>query len=182
MPRYAETDPKTLDAAQRAVYDAIVAGPRGQVQGPFHMLLRSPELCRRTQALGEYLRFGSSLPPRLSEFAILVTARFWRAQFEWHIHARFAAEGGLDADVIETLRTGGDPSPLLKPDEKAVYDFAKATHERHAVDDTTFARATAELGEAGVIDLVALIGYYTLISMVLNVYEVPVPGGETPLK
>ncbi|MEQ8247420.1 MAG: carboxymuconolactone decarboxylase family protein [Alphaproteobacteria bacterium] len=181
MTRFAEVTPETLSDAQRAVYDAMIAGPRGAVQGPFHILLRSPELCARAQALGAFLRFGSSLPPRLSELAILVTARFWGAQFEWYMHAPFAAQGGLHDDIIETIRTGGDPRALMQADEKAVYDFAVATHERHGVDDALHAEATAQLGEAGVVDLIGLLGYYTMISMVLNCYEVPVPDGATPL-
>ncbi|MDA0368506.1 MAG: carboxymuconolactone decarboxylase family protein [Proteobacteria bacterium] len=181
MTRFAEVNPAALTPAQRKVYDAMIAGPRGAVQGPFHVLLRSPELCARAQALGAFLRFDSALPPRLSELAILVTARFWTAQFEWYMHAPFAAQGGLSADIIEAMRTGGDPRALMQADERAVYDFAVATHERHGVEDAVYAEAHAQLGEAGVVDLVGLLGYYTMISMVLNCYEVPVPGGATPL-
>jgi len=179
--RFAEADPKTLTDGQRVVYEAMVAGPRGAVVGPFHPLLRSAELCARAQSLGAYLRFDSALPPRLSELAILVTARFWSAQFEWHEHAKFAAKGGLSDAAIEAIRVGDDPSDALKGDEKAVHAFAVALHTHHIVDDATYAEATAQLGEAGVTDLVGLLGYYTLISMVLNTFEVPVPGGATPL-
>ena len=181
MSRFAESDPQTLTDAQRVVYDAMVAGPRGAVVGPFHPLLRSPELCARAQSLGAYLRFDSALPPRLSELAILVTARFWGAQFEWHEHAKFAAKGGLSDVIIERIRVGDDPRASMQADEKAVYDFAHALHRDHVVDDATYAEATAQLGEAGVTDLVGLCGYYTLISMVLNTFEVPVPGGAKPL-
>jgi 4-carboxymuconolactone decarboxylase len=179
--RFAEADSQTLTDAQRVVFDAMVAGPRGAVVGPFHPLLRSPELCARAQALGAYLRFDSALPPRLSELAILVTARFWSAQFEWHEHAKFAAKGGLSDAIIEAIRVGDDPTALMQADEKAVHDFAIALHTHHAVDDATYAVATEQLGETGVTDLVGLLGYYTLISMVLNTFEVPVPGGARPL-
>jgi len=179
--RFAEADPKTLTEGQREVYEAMVAGPRGAVVGPFHPLLRSPELCYRAQALGAYLRFDSALPPRLSELAILVTARFWSAQFEWHEHAKFAAKGGLSDAAIEAIRVGDDPSDTLKADEKAVYAFAVALHTHHIVDDNAYTEAMVQLGEAGVTDLVGLLGYYTLISMVLNTFEVPVPDGAPPL-
>lgn len=181
MTRFAEADPAALSPAQRKVYDAMVAGPRGAVVGPFHPLLKSPELCDRAQALGAFLRYDSALPPRLSELAILVTARFWSAQFEWHEHAKFAAKGGLSDAVIEIIRLGDDPSALLQDDEKAVYAFAVALHTDHAVDDATYAAALRHLGETGVTDLVGLLGYYTLISMVLNTFEVPTPDGGTPL-
>lgn len=181
MTRFSEADPAALTDAQRVVYDAMVAGPRGAVVGPFHPLLRSPELCDRAQALGAFLRFSSALPPRLSELAILVTARFWTAQFEWHEHAKFAAKGGLSDAVIEAIRVGDDPTALMQDDEKAVYAFAVALHNNHAVDDETYTAAQSHLGETGVTDLVGLLGYYTLISMVLNTFEVPVPGGAKPL-
>ncbi len=181
MTRFAEVNPAALTPIQRTVYDALIAGPRGAVQGPFHVLLRSPELCARAQALGAFLRFDSALSPRLSELSILVTARFWTAQFEWYMHAKFAAEGGLSGEIIETIRLGHDPRGLMQADEIAVYDFAVATHERHGVEDAVYAAAHAQLGEAGVVDLVGLLGYYTMISMLLNCYEVPVPGGATPL-
>ncbi len=182
MSRYSPVDPDQLSPAQREVYESILAGPRGAVQGPFHLLLRSPDLCSRAQALGAFLRFDSALPARLSELAILVTARFWGAQFEWYMHARFAAEGGLSAHIIEAIRTDDDPRPLMAADEKVVYDVAKTVHESHRLDDATYQRATEQLGEAAMVDLIALLGYYTLISMVLNVYEVPVPDGSRPLE
>lgn len=165
-----------MTEAQQRVYQAIAGGPRGGVRGPFNALLRSPELADRVQKVGEYLRFDSSLPPRLNELAILVNARFWGSKYEWYAHRPLAEKSGLAPAIADDLARSVRPSGM-QPDETVVYDFCTALHTTHAVDDAIFARAVAVLGERGVMDLIGVSGYYTLVSMVLNVAEVPLPAG-----
>lgn len=182
MTRFKEIPAERMTEAQREVCAKMVAGIRGRVPPPFQALLPSPTLCGHAQALGEFLRYKTSLPPRLSELAILVTARFWAAQYEWHVHAQMAEKGGLDPRIIVAIAEQRDPGALMKADERAIYDFARVLHENHKVDDATYGNAVRELGETGTVELVGLLGYYTLISMTLNVFEVPVPGGTQPLR
>jgi 4-carboxymuconolactone decarboxylase len=165
-----------MTEAQQRVYQAIAGGPRGGVRGPFNALLRSPELADRVQKVGEYLRFDSSLPPRLNELAILINARFWDSKYEWYAHRPLAEKSGLAPAIADDLARNARPS-RMQPDETVVYDFCTALHTTHAVDDAIFARAVAVLGERGVMDLIGVSGYYTLVSMVLNVAEVPLPAG-----
>jgi len=165
-----------MSEAQRKVYCDIAAGPRGGVRGPFNALLRSPDLADRAQKLGEWVRFNSSLPERLKEFAILVTARYWSAQYEWHSHHAHALKAGLDPRLAAELAQGKRPSGM-SGEEAAVHDFCKQLHENKAVDDATYARAVEHFGERGTVDLIGVIGYYTLVSIILNVDRVPLPGG-----
>lgn len=167
-----------LTDAQKEVYDAIAGGPRGGVRGPFGPLLRSPELADRVQKLGEYLRFKSSLPARLNEMAILINARFWDSKYEWNAHKPFALKGGLAESIADDLAQNRRPRNM-KADEEVVYDVCMALHKTHFVDDALFKRAVAAVGERGVVDLIAVSGYYTLISMVLNVAEIPLPAGAS---
>jgi 4-carboxymuconolactone decarboxylase len=176
MARMPDLDPAKLSPEQRKVYDAILAGPRGHVVGPLRVWLQSAELADRAQALGAFCRFGTSLPPRLSELAILVTGAHWRAAFEWHAHAPMGLKAGLDAAAIEAIRVGQKPG-LTKSDEIAVYDFARELLETRKVSDATYARAVAALGQTGVVELVGILGYYGLISMTINAFEVPLPEG-----
>jgi len=165
-----------MTEAQQRVYRAIAGGPRGGVRGPFNALLRSPELADRVQKVGEYLRFDSSLPARLNELAILINARFWGSKYEWYAHRPLAEKGGLAPAIADDLARNVRPSNM-QPDEIVVYDFCTALHTTHAVDDALFARAVAALGERGVMDLIGVSGYYTLVSMVLNVADIPLPAG-----
>ena len=165
-----------MNEAQRRVYQSIAAGPRGGVRGPFNALLRSPELADRVQRVGEYLRFGSSLPARLNELAILINARFWGSKYEWYAHRPMAEKGGLAPAVADDLARNKRPAGM-QADETVVYEFCTALHTTHAVDDALFERAVAMLGERGVMDLIGVSGYYTLVSMVLNVAEIPLPAG-----
>ncbi len=174
--RFADLAPEAMTDAQKKVYEAIAGGPRGGVRGPFNPLLRSPELADRVQALGEYLRFNSSLPPRLNELAILITARYWSAQYEWYAHHKLAMKAGLDPKIAEQLARGVRPEGM-KPDEAAVYDFCKEMHEQKAVSDAVYKVALDQFGERGVVDLIGVSGYYTLVSMVLNVDRAPLPPG-----
>ena len=171
-----------MSEAQRRVYRAIAAGPRGGVRGPFNALLRSPELADRAQKLGEYLRFGNSLPAPLNELAILVTARTWGAQYEWYAHAKLAAQAGLGSDVIAEISNRRRPGKMTS-EEAAVYDFCTELHEKKEVSDAAFKAVLERFGERGVVDLIGVAGYYTLVSMVLNVDRVPLPDGQPdPLK
>jgi 4-carboxymuconolactone decarboxylase len=168
-----------MTASQRKAVAEITAGPRGGLIGPFVAALRSPELMRRLQHLGEYLRFANALGPRLTEFLILLTARSWTQQFEWAVHAAIAAQCGLGKKKIAAIAAGRRPAALRK-DEAAAYDFFKDLERRKTVRDSTYARALAALGEAGIVDMLALIGYYTTLAMILNVARTPLPPGSVP--
>ena len=178
-PRFPELKREQMTDAQKRVYDSIAGGPRAGVRGPFGPLLRSPELTDRVQKLGEYLRFDSSLPARLNEFAILINARFWDSKYEWFAHKILALKGGLSETIAADLAQNKRPANM-KPDEEVVYDFCTTLHRQHFVDDALFQRAVTMFGEQGVMDLTAVSGYYTLVSMVLNVAEIPLPAGEKP--
>ena len=179
MTRIPPLSPENMTDHQKQVHDTIVSGPRGVVRGPLAVWLNRPELADCAQALGRYCRFNTSLPPRLSELAILTTARFWKSQFEWSAHKPIGLKAGLTPDVIEAIRTNQDPE-FEHEDEAVVYAFSKTLHNKHHIDDALYARAVALLGEEAVIDLTGILGYYTLISMTINVFEVPVPDGATP--
>ena len=178
-PRFPPLDAESMTPDQRRVADAIASGPRGGLRGPFQAWLRSPELADRLQKVGEYLRFNTSLPRRLNEFAILITARAWDAQFEWYAHHRLALEAGLDPKIAEALARGERPQRMAE-DESAVYDFCTRLRAERRVDDETLERVTALFGEEGVIELIAVSGYYDLVSMTLNVAEVGLPDGTEP--
>jgi 4-carboxymuconolactone decarboxylase len=173
-----ELDVAKLSSEQRRVYDAIVAGPRGKVEGPLKVWLRSPELADRAQALGAFCRFNTSLAPRLSELAIILTAAYWKAGFEWAVHAPAALSAGLDPDVVEAIRVGRKPV-LTRTDEAAVYAFTTKLLRNRRVPDATYRLAVGELGQRGVVELVGVLGYYTLISMTIVAFQVPLPPGAT---
>jgi 4-carboxymuconolactone decarboxylase len=171
-----------LDEAQRAVWDRVVSGPRGQVIGPLRAAIHNAELAGRWSALGESLRFSTSLPKRLSELAICVTGRRWSAQVEWFVHARTAAENGIAAEILDAMREGRAPI-FDKPDEKLVYEFARALQQDGRVPDAIYAQAVQNFGVKGVVELTALVGYYTMVSMTLNAHGIPLPdGAAAPLE
>ena len=176
MPRFPELTKDQMTDVQKKAYDEIVSGPRGGARGPFNVLLRSPELADTVQRVGAYLRFRSALPARLNEFAICINARFWGSKYEWYAHRPLAIKGGLAESIADDLAAGKRPAGM-KPDEELVYDFCTTLHEKHFVDDALFSRAKSALGEQGVVDLVGVSGYYTLVSMILNVAEIPLPKG-----
>ncbi len=167
---------ETLSPEQRRAYDAIVSGPRGRVVGPLRVWLESPQLADHAQALGAFCRFGTSLPPRLSELAIITTGAFWRADFEWHAHAPMAIKAGIDPAAVEAIRTGKTPQ-FARADEAAVHGFARELIETRRVSEPTFRRVVDELGLTAVVELVGILGYYSLVSLTLNAFEVPVPAG-----
>jgi len=178
MPPIAESD---LTPEQRAAGEELANGPRGAVFGPFVPLLRSPELMRRVQKTGEYLRYSSALPPRLSEFVILIVSRWWGQGFEWHVHSKIATEVGIAFDTINAISEGRRPSAMTA-EEEIVYDFCTELHVNHAVSDASYARMLALFGERGVIDVTGLCGYYGLLAMVMNVARTPVPEGGSELR
>ena len=161
-----------MDAAQRAAAAELIAGPRKGVKGPFIPLLRSPELMARLQKVGEYLRFESSLSPRLAEFATLIVARQWTQQFEWFTHVPLALKVGVDPTTIEGLREGGRPA-RMSAEETLVYDFGCELTATQGVCHQPYDAAVKAFGERRVIDLIGTVGYFTWISMVLNVAHTP---------
>jgi 4-carboxymuconolactone decarboxylase len=171
--------PEKMTDAQKAAAATFAEGRGYDVRGPFMALLRSPEVMLRTKAVGDYLRFKSVLPPRLSELAIIVTARQWSQSYEWHAHRPLAEKGGLRPEIANAIADGRRPEGM-SIDEAAVYDFSMELHQNKSVSDDTYARAKALFGEQGIIDMTALNGYYTLIAMVLNVARTELPAGAKP--
>jgi 4-carboxymuconolactone decarboxylase len=179
MSRLPELRYDEMSAAQQRVHDEIAAGPRGKVVGPLKVWLYSPELADRAQKLGAYVRYHSALPAELSELAILLTARLWQADFEWHSHVGPARTAGIPDAVIEAIRVGAEPA-LEDAKSRAVYAVAREVHEARALSDQTYAHAEIALGRQGLVDLVGILGYYTLISMTLKAFDVPTPDGSHP--
>ena len=170
----------TMTPRQREVYGGIVSGPRKGAVGPFNALLRSPDVADRVQRVGEYVRFQTTIPAALNELAILITGRFWSAQFEFWAHSRLARTAGLDGGIIDAIAEGRRPS-TMSDDERIVYDFCTELFCDKAVSDRTFKAAADRFGDRGVIDLIAASGYYSIVSMVLNVDRYPLPAGVEPL-
>jgi 4-carboxymuconolactone decarboxylase len=178
--RLGPLDAADMTPAQRAAAQAIIDGPRGALYGPFVPLLRSPELMENAQRMGEYLRYRSAIGTRLSELAILVTAREWNQQVEWAIHAPIAAQNGIAPETIAAIAARRQP-PRLAADEAAVYAFCTELHQQKRVTDATYAAALALFGEHGVMDLMGLNGYYTFLAMVMNASQTAVPATDWPL-
>ena len=178
-PRFPPLEPDRMTPQQRAAAEAIRSGPRGGLRGPFQAWLRSPELADRLQKVGEFVRFSSSVPARLNELAILITARAWDAQFEWWAHHRLALEAGLDPGIAADIAAGRRPASM-QSDETVVYDFCTELRTTRRVSDATLAAAIDLLGEQGVIELIGVSGYYDAVSMTLNVAEVALPDGVEP--
>ena len=171
MARLPALDIDNLSAAQARVYDAIAAGPRGEVRGPLAVWVNRPELADKAQQLGQYCRYDSSLPAKLSELAILVTARIWDAHFEWQSHVGEARKAGLDEEIITAL--ANDETPVMQAaEEEIVYTFSREINLQRRISDATYREAEQILGKDQLIDLVAVLGYYSLISMTINAFEV----------
>jgi 4-carboxymuconolactone decarboxylase len=179
MPRIPLPTLESMTPEQRRVYDAVVSGPRGALRGPLRAALHNPELADKWQQLGALLRYRTSLPPRLSELAILVTARHWDCQFEWYAHEPEAIRGGLASAVIEAIKHCERPL-FMQADEQVIYDYCSQLHERHGVDQQTYDSALREFTPVGVVELTALCGYYTMVAMTLNAHELPLPDGTPP--
>jgi 4-carboxymuconolactone decarboxylase len=165
---------------QRAVADAIQSGPRGSgLRGPFNALLRSPQLCDVVQRVGAYVRFGSSIPAALNELAICMAGRKWSAQYEFYAHRRLAIEAGLSPAILDAVALGRRPADM-SGDETLVYEFVTELLSTGAVSDARYRPLLDRFGERGVMDVVGAVGYYSLVSMVLNVAQVQLPEGEAP--
>ena len=167
-----------LSTEQQALVEAIKSGPRGRFhnEGPFAVYLHAPGYGRLAQALGGYLRYQTSAPPRLKEFAILCTAQHWKAQYEWHAHAPMAENDGVKPAAIRDLKSGR-PAKSAAKDEIAIYEFVKELYAKRRVSNATYARVHKVLGDAGMVELIGILGYYALISMTLNVFRMPLPEG-----
>lgn len=179
MSRLRDVPYDQMSDEQKRIHDEIAAGPRGAVVGPLKVWLRSPPLADRAQKLGAYARYHSSLPPHLSELAILVTGSIWKADFEWYSHIGPAREAGISDAVIEAIRRG-DPPPLKDEPSQVVYEVATAMHRERQLSDSLYVKARAALGEVAMVDLIGILGYYTLISMTLNAFRVDNPDGSKP--
>jgi 4-carboxymuconolactone decarboxylase len=169
--RLPELDLSTLTDQQRALYDRI-GGKRGHVRGPFLIWLRSPGLCDRVESLGAYLRWDTTLPERIRELSILVTARYWDAQYSWAAHSEKAIQAGVDAAAVEDLAQGRRPT-FTNEDETVFYDFAMELLTTHFVSQPTYDRALATFGEDGVVDIIGAMGNFSMLAMCLNAFQVP---------
>ena len=181
--RFPPLEPSAMSPEQKAIWDAIASGPRKSTGGPFNAWLRSPALADRLEKVGEYVRFQSSLPKRLNEFAILVAGRYWDTPFEWDYHYPLALRAGVPVAILADLAEGREPAGMSEG-EALVYRFSTELRRDRNVSDATYAKALAQIGERGVLDLVAVAGYYDLVCMTLNVAQVAVPAGSKvpPLK
>ena len=179
MPRIPLVTEASMTADQRRVYDAMMNGPRGSPPvGPLAAAMHRPDLAEAWSNLGLVLRFNSSFPPRLREFVILLTGRFWDCQFEWFSHEGEARKAGLSEQTIETLRSGGHS--FAASDEQAIHDYAIELLHNHRATDATYQRILDAYGTAGIVELTALIGYYAMVALTLNAHEIGVPDGATP--
>lgn len=174
--RLAELGEEDFDEPQRAVVAELAAGPRRGVVGPYDAWLRRPELARRARLLGDYCRFDAELPRDLAELVILVAGRHWDAPFEFSAHAPLAIQAGLPAEVVEAVRVGRRPD-FSDPRAEAAYDLVTEFLASHRVSDSTYSRAVGTLGEGSVVDVVAIAGYYGMVCMTLNVFQLPLPEG-----
>ena len=171
--------PDKLTDAQKKAVEEFRAARNAAVSGPFTPLLRSPEVMNRARAMGDYLRYKSVLPPRLSEFAILIASREWTQNYEWDAHHALAMQAGLQPDIAAALAEGKRPARMAE-DEEILYDLCTELHRTKGVSDATYQRAVAKFGEQGVIDAIGIQGYYTLLAMVMNTARTPLPQGHTP--
>lgn len=169
--------PETMTPAQRAVNDAVVAGKRGSIPPPTLAWLHSPEFAMRGQHLGEFIRFDTIFGPRLVEIAILTTAKYWRAEYEWWAHRRIAEKAGLEAAVIDAIRDGRDP-PIADEKARVIYDYARTLHHDKLIPQPLHDRMVAAWGPQGVTEVIGTCGYYAMVAMTLNAFEVVLPGGE----
>jgi 4-carboxymuconolactone decarboxylase len=179
-PRLPAIPTEKLSLAQQTLVESIRLGPRGQatqIRGPFAVFLHSPDYGQLAQQLGGYCRLGTRVPPRLSEFAILLTAKLWRSQYEWFAHVPHAERAGVKPETIRALHAGRAPKSAPK-DERAVYDFVKELYRSKRVGDKTYARLQELLGDEAMVEFVGILGYYVLIAMSLNVFRMGPPEGE----
>lgn len=183
MSRIPLPTPESMDAEQKSVYDKIVSGPRGRIQGPLRAAIYNAELADKWQALGALLRYKTSLTPRQSELAILITGRACQSPFEWYAHKLEAIKAGIEPDVIEALLNQTQPLNL-SAEELLIWQYCVELNQHNSVSDLTYQAALAQLGAKTIVELTALVGYYTMVAMTLNCHEIPFPegvNGEFPL-
>jgi 4-carboxymuconolactone decarboxylase len=178
LPRIPLPRPETMSEAQRKVYDEIVGGPRGIVRGPLLAALYSPELADRWQRFGELVRYHTSIPPRHAEMAILVTARASNCAFEWHAHEPWALRAGLEPELIAAIRKAESPD-FVHPIDHAVYDFAFELQHTRTVTLATYRKVLKHYGPLGVVELAAVVGYYTMVAMTLNAHDISIPEDQS---
>jgi 4-carboxymuconolactone decarboxylase len=177
MPRIPLVPEASMTEAQRRVYEAMMTGPRRSPPvGPLAAAMHRPDLAEAWSALGLVLRFNSSFPPRLREFVILLVGRHWDCQFEWFSHEAEARKAGVSEATIETLRHGG--TTFAAPDEQAIHDYATELLRTHHASEKAYQRILQTYGAAGIVELTALIGYYSMVAMTLNAHEIGVPDGK----
>jgi len=174
--RFAPLTYKLMTPPQKKMFESLISGERRGAAGPFNVLLRSPEMGDLAQQFGASMRFHSSMPPKLNEFAIIITARHWTSHYEWYAHRRAAANAGLNESIIQAVATGKRPTGMAA-DEEAVYNFCTELLTTKQVSDKTFEATKARFGERGVVDLIGVTGYYQLVSMLLNTDKYPLPDG-----
>lgn len=172
--RLGAPDPSRYDARQKEIHEAIASGPRGGVRGPLAVWLHRPELAARAQELGRYCRYDTKLGPRLSELAILTIARIWNAEYEWYAHRKHGLEAGLSEAVVEAIRNRTDP-PFADEEEAIVHAFTSTAMTTRQVPDALYAKAETILGTDRLVDLVGVLGYYSLISLTLNIFRISPP-------
>lgn len=171
------SEPQMTARQRELAADILKSRGKPAIGGPFSVFLHAPEYGDFAQKLGAHCRYRTAVPPRLSEFAILVIARLWRAQYEWYAHAPIAEKAGVAARTIKDIRAGRAPKSARK-DERAIYEFISELHKTRRVSDKTYARVHALLGDAGMVEFAGILGYYTLIAMTLDIFRVPLPDGE----
>jgi 4-carboxymuconolactone decarboxylase len=167
---------RDMTPEQKKMFESLISGERRGAGGPFNVLLRSPEMGDLAQKFGASMRFHSTIPPKLNELAIIITARHWTSHYEWYAHKRAALAAGLSAAIVDAIASGTRPA-VMQPDEEAVYNFCTELVTNKQVSDRTFQAAKDKFGERGVVDLIGVSGYYGLVSMLLNVDRYPLPDG-----
>jgi 4-carboxymuconolactone decarboxylase len=177
--RFAPLTYTSMTPEQKKMFEDLISGERRGAAGPFNVLLRSPEMGNLAQQFGASMRFHSSMPPKLNEMAIIITARHWTSQYEWYAHRRAAATAGLNEAIIQAIATGRRPTGM-SPEEETVYTFCTELLTTKQVSDKTFDATKAKFGERGVVDLIGVTGYYQLVSMLLNTDKYPLPDGVAP--
>ena len=175
--RMAALAPESMTEAQRKAAEELASGPRGQVRGPFNVLLRSPELMSPLQKVGEYLRFRCQLDRRIAEMATLIAARHWTQNYEWQAHHPLALKAGLKPEIAQAIADGRRPTGMAQ-DEEVVYDLLTEALQNRSVSDVTYERGLKQFGEQNLVDLLAIAGYYALLAMLLNVARTPLPEGK----
>ena len=177
--RLENQDYTDMNQEQRKIYDDIASGPRGSVRGPLAVWMHRAGLADKAQSLGEYCRYSSSLEPLLSEFAICLIARVWGSGYEWKVHSKIAIEAGVDQDVIKSISQGKMPS-LMSEEQQAIYEFTMTLNKNKKISDELYEKTYKILGKDRIVDLVGILGYYTLISMTINVFGVQHPEMQSP--